>query len=515
MGRWQRIFAAVAVACALMCAQAAVALASNTQEGILQDDTWLIYSSPDKVLEGLKVMKLLGVDRVRVSVVWSLIAPKPNSSRRPRFDATNPAAYPSGVWDRYDTLVRLANEVGIKVYFLLTAPAPDWATPPRALPQGYRWSHDPSAKQYGEFVEAVGRRYRGAVTYWSLWNEPNIGGWMTPQWNKLGANRYAEASPAIYRAMVDAGWRALAKTGHAHDTILIGETAAYGFAWKGYGADMDPLTFVRALYCLSGSYRPLTGTAATQVGCPSSGSRAAFLAAHPALFDATGWAQHPYNFFHPPSSHLRDPNTADLADISRLEHALDRTFGAYSRSTKLPLYLTEWGYQSDPPDPFVKFSLAQQAEFLNEGEYMAWSDPRVRAFGQFLLVDDKPFSQYPPGSHGYWSSFQSGLIELDGTQKPAYAAYQLPIWLPSARHGASVAVWGQLRPADHTTTQYGEIDFKPAGSSAWSPVTQVPTTNPEGFLQTQVALPSAGTVRLSWLDPATGTVELSREVPVS
>ena len=481
----------------------------------MQDDSWLIYSAPPQVTQALEVMKLLGVDRVRVSVVWSLLAPKPGSSRRPKFDATNPNAYPAHVWDRYDTLVRLANQIGIKVYFLLTAPAPNWATTPRQLPQGYRWSHEPSATEFGKFVEAVGRRYRGAVNYWSLWNEPNIGGWMTPQWRKLGSSRYAEASPAIYRAMVDAGWRALVKTGHAHDTILIGETAAYGFAWKGYGADMDPLTFVRAMYCLSGSYRPLSGPAASLIGCPTSGSRAAFVSAHPGLFDASGWAQHPYNFFHPPASHLRDPNTADLADIVRLEGALDHTFGAYHESTRLPLYLTEWGYQSDPPDPFVRFSLAQQAAFIDEGEFMAWRDPRVRAFGQFLLVDDKPFKRYPRGSHGYWSSFQSGLIELDGTQKPAYQAYQLPIWLPSARHGASVTVWGQLRPANHSITQYGEIDFRPAGSSTWRPVTEVSTVSPEGFFLTDVPLPSAGLVRLAWLDPATGTVQLSREAPVS
>ncbi|MGZ6640004.1 MAG: hypothetical protein ACXVII_45265, partial [Solirubrobacteraceae bacterium] len=179
------------------------------------------------------------------------------------------------------------------------------------------------------------------------------------------------------------------------------------------------------------------------------------------------------------------------------------------------LYLTEWGYQSDPPDPFVKFSLAQQATFIDEGEFMAWRDPRVRAFGQFLLVDDKPFKRYPQGSHGYWSSFQSGLIELDGTHKPAYEAYQLPIWLPSASHGASVTVWGQLRPANHSSAQYGEIDFKHAGSSTWSPVTQVSTTSPEGFFLTEVPLASAGLVRLAWLDPATGTVQLSREAPVS
>jgi hypothetical protein len=42
-------------------------------------------------------------------------------------------------------------------------------------------------------VQAVAKRYNGsfvapdastklpAVCYWGIWNEPNIGGWMTPQ----------------------------------------------------------------------------------------------------------------------------------------------------------------------------------------------------------------------------------------------------------------------------------------------------------------------------------------------
>ncbi|MDQ6842325.1 MAG: hypothetical protein M3025_07890, partial [Actinomycetota bacterium] len=49
------------------------ALASHSQEMILQDDQALVYSSPGQVISTLKNLKRLGVDRVRVSVVWSLI----------------------------------------------------------------------------------------------------------------------------------------------------------------------------------------------------------------------------------------------------------------------------------------------------------------------------------------------------------------------------------------------------------------------------------------------------------
>lgn len=110
---------------------------------------------------------------------------------------------------------------------------------------------------------------------------------------------------------------------------MIGETAAYGAGHKGYGASMDPLTFVPAFYCENGAYRPLTGTAATQIGCPKSGSRGAFVRAHPALFNAAGWAHHPYDFVHPPTYKRSDSDSATLSGLSRIETSLDRSARAY------------------------------------------------------------------------------------------------------------------------------------------------------------------------------------------
>ena len=55
-------------------------------------------------------------------------------------------------------------------------------------------------------------------------------------------------------------------------------------------------------------------------------------------------------------------------------------------------------------NPFVRTSLGQQEVWLNEGEYMAWKDPRVRALAQFLLVDDKPRQTAKPGTRAYWST---------------------------------------------------------------------------------------------------------------
>jgi hypothetical protein len=502
------------------------ALASHNQAMILQDDAKLIYASPQSVSSTLQTLKNMGINRIRVSVVWQLVAPKPRSSHKPKFNATNPNAYPKGVWFRWDFLDRVATQDGLQVYFQPTAPAPVWATTPRKLAQGYRYSHDPNAADYGQFVQAVAKRYGGtfvapnatgkrtklpAVRYWGIWNEPNIGGWMTPQWNTVKGGKKVEASPAIYRGMVDAAWKALVRTGHRHDTIVIGETAAYGAGHKGYGASMDPLTFVRAFYCLSAKYRPLTGTAATQVGCRKSGERAAFVRANPALFDAA-WAHHPYDFVHPPAFKRADPNSATLSGISRLESALDRSARAYHQRAGKPVDITEWGVQSRDPSPYVKFSRAQQAQFINEGEYMAWSNPRLPSFAQFLLVDNAPNKQYKKGSKPYWATFQSGLLTYPFDQpKPAYYAFELPIWLPHPTHGNHVLVWGQIRPPSQRTAV---LQFRPHSGGSWENIATVRGAGTEGFFTTHVQLPTAGGVRISWTGPG-GVRYVSRVATVS
>jgi hypothetical protein len=145
---------------------------------------------------------------------------------------------------------------------------------------------------------------------------------------------------------------------------------------------------------------------------------------------------------------------------------------------------------------------------------MTWRMPYVRALNQFELVDSPPKPGEPKGSVLYWSSFQTGLEFRNGGVKPAYQAFQIPIWLPSARHGGSVAVWGQLRPANHSSTQTGVIEFRPRSSGPWSKLANVQTSSPEGFIYNHVSIPSAGQVRLGWLDPG-GSVVYSRPVAIS
>src|SRR3712207_857088 len=93
------LIAAIAAACLAL---PAAARASPSQESILMDDSELVFGNDERVEATFSTLSSLGVDRVRVSVLWRLIAPAPNSRTRPAFGAggpSDPAAYPAVTWD--------------------------------------------------------------------------------------------------------------------------------------------------------------------------------------------------------------------------------------------------------------------------------------------------------------------------------------------------------------------------------------------------------------------------------
>jgi hypothetical protein len=496
-------------------------------ESMFQDDRLLIDSPTATVTRTLDELRGLGVDRLRLTVLWSAIAPDPLSARPPAgFDPSQPAAYPTTGWAPYDRVLELARARGIGVDFDLTAPGPRWAMAPGAPVAAQANHYAPSARAFGAFVRAVGRRYSGSyrapgaaaplprVGFWSIWNEPNQPGWLAPQWQTRGATP-AIASARLYRGYVDAATAALDRTGHGRDTVLIGELAPEGDERPGESAPVPPLPFLRALYCVGPTYGPLRGATAAALGCPAGGPRATFVAAHPGLFAASGFAHHPYSFFLAPARSMSDPDFAPLADLSRLEHGLDRVFATYAVSRRLPLYLTEYGYETNPPNPYRGVAPATQAAYLDEAEYLAWLDPRVRALSQFELRDSAPNRAFRPGTVRYWSTFQTGLEYLDGRAKPALAAYALPIFIPDPRfaRGATVGVWAMLRAAATGIAQRAQVQWR-APHGAWRTLAAARTHDAAGVLLSAVRPPGPGLIRVTWAAPS-GRQVVSRSVPIT
>ena len=194
-----------------------VASANSSQLAIIQDGADLSNASGT-----FAQFRALGANAVRVIVPWALIAPDYSAKHKPKFDATNPNAYPAQNWAPYDNIVSAARADGLTVDMTVTGGAPLWADgsgiPPKGKDPAFAWK--PNAKYYGEFVTAVGRRYP-SVHLWALFNEPNFGQDLGPE--AINGSRTPFA-PKLYRSLVNAGYKALHATGHGHDTILIGES---------------------------------------------------------------------------------------------------------------------------------------------------------------------------------------------------------------------------------------------------------------------------------------------------
>jgi Cellulase (glycosyl hydrolase family 5) len=373
------------------------------------------FEAPRELLDGaqrdgtLDEIRAFGVTQVRQLVYWNDFAPRPSRRTKPSFNASNPDAYPAGTWDRLDGLLSAAEARGISVLITLTGPVPRWATASK------RGNLDrPNAKQFGQFATAVGRRYGETVDAWSIWNEPNQPQFLKPQYRK--GKPY---SPKLYRSLYRAAYRGIRSTpANRNDRILIGETSP-----RGNDNVVHPLAFLRGMLCLDRNYRK-------KGNCGQ--------------LEADGYAHHAYTTrsgprFVPPSK-----DDVTIGVISRLVSALDRAGNAGALPRGLRIYLTEFGIQSFP-DRVSGVSLARQPAYYAIAEHIAYANPRVALFSQYLMSDDRAGT----GGERY-GGFESGLRRANGSRKPSYAAFANPLAVENYGDRTDV-LWGLIRPQRSVT----------------------------------------------------------------
>ena len=439
---------------------ASAAAAPNAHVSIMDDQLLLNEQDPDRLDRHMRRFRSLGVDRVRVSAFWDQIAPRPGRRRKPQFDASY-----SGEGTRYhfpnlDRVVAAAVRNDLELLISITTPAPLWATGDPARKDG-TWKPKPA--EFAMFASAVAKRYGHWADQFAVLNEPNQPGWLKPQTDRRGP--YA---PHHYRRLVRAAFPAIrAATGA---TILVGELASSGSRNRGPGSAIRPLAFLRGFGCVSRSFRRL-----------DSGRCRGF---RPAQADAFG--HHPYQFFSHPSRRSRHRDDAAIGDGRRLLRHLDRLVRrgrlVSARGRRLDVHYTEFGYQTDPPDPFAGIPLRRQSRWLQEAAHVAWRTPRVRSINQFRLTDGPVF---PGGGFAAYREFQSGLMFRSMRKKPAYDSFRHPF--VATRRG----FWGHVRPGGrHRVT----LQRKRGGR--WKRVART-RTDARGYWQVRVKKRS-GRYRYRW-----------------
>jgi hypothetical protein len=462
--------AILAALAALLGIAASAASANPTQISIVQDEQRLVHDGPIVQAATLDEIRRLGGDVAKVTVDWRRIAP--GGVRKPAgFVGDDPGQYAAENWVPYDNLVRAAQARGLRVMFLIGGHAPDWASG-----KGRSGTVRPDPTEFGRFAKAVGTRYSGSyvappappdntapptpcqfdvqkgdqcpqpiaqsaavrvpaiaaddalprVSIWSVWNEPNLSGWLSPQY----AKRNLPESPELYRGLYLAAHDGMVASGHGGDQILIGELLPFARSGKTYPARVSPLQFLRELACVDVHYRAYTGNAAAARGCTNYRP-----------LPGTGIAYHPYTLETGPETLTPLADDATINDLTRIDRALNKLSKRFVVH-RMPIWLTEFGFQTDPPDPFTA-SIKQVPRFMGESEWLAYHDARVKSYAQYPLSDDTVAGHGLARFHG----FQSGIDTSLGAPKPGvYQAYQTPLFVRLVSR-SQVEVFGGVRAA--------------------------------------------------------------------
>jgi Glycosyl hydrolases family 39 len=173
----------------------------------VQDDR-LPIDALDGLAARLDLVADTGVTTTRYDIFWAQVAPsRPADPRDP--------ADPAYDWARADLVLRgfAEREVTpiVSVYN-----APTWATGGRYEPPGYQINTaTPDPEDFADFMAALTARYSGEFTpsggdplpevrHVELWNEPNLSGFLRPQFENgrpVSLDRYAAMVKAAHPAM--------------------------------------------------------------------------------------------------------------------------------------------------------------------------------------------------------------------------------------------------------------------------------------------------------------------------
>jgi hypothetical protein len=277
-------------------------------------------------------------------------------------------------WGQYGVALDALHAAKIPVVVTLWG-SPRWAN------GGHAANRLPT-RGFGDFAYAAAKRFPW-IHQWTAWNEPNTRVYSSP------------VSPRTYVTKVlNPAYAALHRASRANK-VAGGVTSP-----RRTSSGMSPLAFMQGMH-----------------------------AAH-AKLDA--YAQNPY-----PGSRaetpFRDPcswcTTFNMARLSVIRSDVSRYFGSRTQ-----VWLTEYGYQTNPPDRLLGVSPALQATYGSQAAAKVYRQAGVTMLIHFMVRDDT--------SAAGW---QSGLLTSKGTAKPSFRAFQLPL-AELSRTGTRTTLWGQVRP---------------------------------------------------------------------
>jgi hypothetical protein len=390
-----------------------------------------------------------------LALVW--MPAQADASPHVRYGVQDDAWLAAGPGDFHERLAEL-RELGVEVYRFTvrwdqvqpTRGTFDWAWPDRVI-RGLRangiapvvtiwgtprWANGGRTPNYAprskwalaSFAKAAATRYRAQAKHWLIWNEPNQRRWLRP------------TTPRAYVNLLNVSYSAI-KRANPRAIVAGGVTAP-----RGNVGGENPVNWIRGMR------------------------------ANRAKLDA--YAHHPY----PTRPRQETPwsggcawcKTITMADLDRLIREVRHNF------PRKRIWLTEYGYQTNPPERWLGVSLARQAMYAGAASLRAYQAPLVDMLIHFMVQDD-----------GRSAGWQSGLRKLNGAAKPAYNAFKLPLAQVS-RTGARTVVWGQVRPRGGRQP-YRLQQWRNGG---WRWVGPKRFTGTRGFFERAISSPAGSKLRI-------------------
>jgi Glycosyl hydrolase catalytic core len=373
-----RKLAALAAAGLAVLAVSVSSLSASTPHLLvgIYDEGVTLYGDPTTTFP---VFKSLRAQVIRLNLHWGGTVGVARSRPVNPIDP-NDSAYD---WSPYDRAVQYASKYQMQVLFSIID-TPGWAN------GGAGRTHAPSSiVDLRNFALAAATRYSGtwtatdgarlpAVHLWAAWNEPNNPVFLQPQY-KYVRGKWVIQSAIDYTKICEAIYAGVHEARVSSDRVACGVTAPRGNNNPGEArASVSPVVFLDAVH--------------------ADGLR---------HFDA--WAHHPYAVS-PSEMPSSKPNSATSITLGNIQTLIDRVTRYYGSK---PIWITEYGWQTNPPDRFFGVSWSKQSSYLSQAFAIARKNPRIQLMLWFLLRDE-------PNLAGW----QSGLETVTGQKKPAFSAFQ-------------------------------------------------------------------------------------------
>jgi hypothetical protein len=402
----------------LLAALAAVGLLLATQVGtaggaVRPLKTGVSYVYDEELPASFQHVKDAGARLAHTPIRWGSVAP---SEQPPGWQPEDPAD-PNYDWESTDRWVHEAVAAGLTPVLQIRG-APRWAQRcQRPFSNDTPCDLDPA--HLAAFATAAAHRYSGQfgnlprVKYWQGLNEPNLSLFFQPQFDGDRA-----VSPELYRTLLNTFYAAIKGVDPTNLVIAagLGPIAVPKYT-------IGPLRFTRELLCMRGRdhFRPAPGNCGGGVN-----------------FDI--FAIHPYTTGGPThEGGVNDVQLGSLWKLRALLDAADRADRINSQFKRTPLWITEFSWDSKPPDP-GGLPMEIETRWAAEALHTAWR-AGIDTFFWFTLRDFEP----EPGEPSH-VSIQGGLyfrgptVAQDQPKEVLYA-FRFPFVAYPGKRGLSF--WGR------------------------------------------------------------------------